>query len=101
MARFPTVHQALEQIEQLKSFVSLVQEYETDDVLEKEVLKTYAYFGSIQKVAAELNQQSDSKGWPLIDGDFVSNVIKGRGSDPLHKILRSNYMKKTRHIRNK
>ena len=101
MARFSTVSNALRQIEELKSFVTLVQEYETDDMLEKEVLRAYAHAGSIQKVAAELNQQSESKGWPLIDGDFVSKVIKSRGSDPLHKILRSNYLKKKRHIRNK
>ena len=101
MARFSTVTDAMKQIEELKLFVTLVKEYETDDILEKEVLKIYAYAGSIQKVVAELNLQSESKGWPLIDGDFVSKVIKSRGSDPLHKILRSNYMKKTRHIRNK
>lgn len=100
MKHLPTVSRAKEEIEYLQDYVSLAEVYHAN-TLKKEIIKLYAYTGSIQKVAFQLNEEREARNLPLIDAAFVSYTIQSKPQDPLHKLLRTNYLQKTKHIRKK
>lgn len=98
MKYLPTVSRAKEEIEHLQDYVLLAEAYQAN-TLEKQIIKLYAYTGSIQKVAAQLNEEREAQNLPLIDAAFVSHTIQSKPKDLLHKLLRTNYLQKTKHIR--
>lgn len=98
MKRLPTVSEAKTEIRSLQSFVQLVEEYQTK-TLEQKILKTYAYTGSIKEVVSQLNQVLEDVNLPLIDAALVTDLLKSKPKDQLHRILRTNYLNKTRHMR--
>ena len=98
MKHLPTVSRAKEEIENLQDYVLLAETYHAN-TLETRIIKLYAYTGSIQKVTAQINEEREPQNLPLIDAAFVSYTIQGKPKDPLHKLLRTNYLQKTRHIR--
>ena len=100
MKHLPTVSRAKEEIEYLQDYVLLAEVYRAN-TLEKQVIKLYAYMGSIQKVTAQINKEREVQNLPPIDAAFVSHTIQSRPKDPLHKLLRTNYLQKTKHIRKK
>ena len=100
MKHLPTVSRAKEEIEFLQDYVSLAETYHAN-TLEKQIIKCYAFTGSIQKVVDQLNEERKAKNLALIDAAFVSQTIQSRAKDPLHRLLRSNYLKKTKHTRKK
>ena len=100
MKHLPTVSRAKEEIEYLQDYVLLAETYHAN-TLEKRIIKLYAYTGSIQKVTAQINEEQESQNLSLIDTAFVSQTIQSRAKDPLHRILRTNYMNKTKHTRKK
>lgn len=92
-----TVDAAKKEINQLQNFVLLVENYEVN-TLEQKVLKEYAYLGSMSKVVDRINQEL---GIDTIDKEYVSKLLQSKPIDPLHKILKSNYLLKTRAARRK
>ncbi|MBT2736551.1 hypothetical protein [Bacillus sp. ISL-7] len=84
MAKLITVDRAKEEVKRLQQFINLVESYQSD-TLEKQIIKEYALTNSIVKVTQNLN----------IEREYATSVIKSRGSDELHKLMRSMYMTKT------
>lgn len=90
----PTVDKARKELEFLTHFLELVESY-NPDTLEKKIILEYAHFDSGKKVFELLNKIG------LVDEyEFVMNVIKSKPMDELHKIVRSDYMLRTRAARN-
>ncbi|MGE6415319.1 hypothetical protein ACQKDD_14240 [Planococcus kocurii] len=100
MKHLPTVSRAKEEIEYLQDYVLLAETYHAN-TLEKKIIKLYAFTGSIQKVVAQLNEERTVQSLPVIDATLVSETIQSRAKDPLHRLLRTNYLKKTKHTRKK
>lgn len=90
MEKLITISKAKRELERLQKYIELVETYEAD-TLEKKIIKEYAMTNSILKVSQTLN----------IDRKYILDVINMRGSDELHKIIRSGYMVKTKHNRRK
>lgn len=98
MKLLPTIEKAKQEILALQNFVLLAEEHGMNNLKDR-VIKMYAYTGSIEKVVTEINNDLISTGEQMIDRDFVTDTIKSRPTDSLHKIVRSNYFKKTKHSR--
>jgi hypothetical protein len=93
--KLKTVAAAKKEISELQAFVALVESYEVS-TLKQRVLKEYAYLGSIIKVVERVNKEL---GRDTIDNAFVSQLLRSKSQDELHKILKSNYLLKTRPAR--
>lgn len=100
MTSLKTVEQAKNQIAKLQTFVDLVEGYQAE-TLEQQIIKEYAYLGSLVKVAEKVNRLGYSIDGRPFEGGDISSVIKGKGNDELHKVIRSGYLRKTRHSRRK
>ncbi|MFC6038901.1 hypothetical protein ACFPYN_05460 [Paenisporosarcina macmurdoensis] len=97
MKMLKTVDAAKKEIKELQDFVFLVENYEVKSV-EQKILKEYAYSGSIVKVVANINNEF---GLDTIDHTFVSDLLKSKPQDELHKRMKAHYLDKTRHTRKK
>jgi hypothetical protein len=86
--KFMTLDKAKNEIQKLQYYVNLVEKYEPT-TLEQEIIKEYAKTSSISAVCKTLS----------VTHEKVVDVITSLGKDELHKIVRSGYMKKTKHIR--
>lgn len=100
MKLLPTIEKAKKEIEKLEAYITLVENYK-EDTLEQKILKTYAYTGSIQKVKAEINTLRANENLPPVDSADISNVINSKSNDQLHKMLKTNYLRKTKGKRKK
>lgn len=98
MKHLPTVSRAKEEIQFLQEYVFLAETYEAQN-LQEQIIKLYAFTGSIQKVTDQLNEERAAEKLLPIEAAYVSGIIQSRAKDPLHRILRTNYMKKTVHRR--
>ncbi|WP_301722958.1 hypothetical protein [Planococcus shixiaomingii] len=87
-------------IKDLQEYVRLAEEY-PEETLQQQILKLYAFTGSIKEVVTELNIEREKQQRPSIDGQLVSETIQSKPADPLHKLLRTNNLTKTKHIRKK
>jgi hypothetical protein len=83
-----TLDRAKSEIVKLQTYVNLVETYEPT-TLEQEIVKEYAKTSSISAVCKTLS----------VSHEKVVDVITSLGKDDLHKIARSGYMQKTKHIR--
>ncbi|AQQ55574.1 hypothetical protein [Planococcus lenghuensis] len=99
MKRLPTVEEAKQEIQFLQQFVQLAEAY-GEETLEKRIIKLYAIHGSIKTVTEVLNAERANQQEP-IETSVVRDVIQSKASDPLHQLIRSHYLKKTRHMRKK
>ncbi|MGG3469223.1 hypothetical protein ABES02_17315 [Neobacillus pocheonensis] len=81
MTKLITVDRAKAEIKRLQHYVDLVESFEAD-TLDKAIIMEYAYTNSIIKVTENLN----------IERDYALSVIKRKGQDELHKMMRSMYM---------
>ncbi|WP_342541939.1 hypothetical protein MHH33_12800 [Paenisporosarcina sp. FSL H8-0542] len=97
MKSIKTVDAAKKEIQVLEDFVSFVENYQATTLVQK-ILKAYAYSGSIAKVVANMNNEF---GPDTIDHTFVSNLLKSKPQDELHKRMKAHYLHKTRHTRKK
>ncbi|MEH7181107.1 helix-turn-helix domain-containing protein [Neobacillus vireti] len=86
--KFITLEKAKTEIKRLQYYVNLVETYEPIN-LEQEIVKEYAKTSSINEVSRRLN----------VSYETVVDVISSMGKDELHKLVRSGYMKKTKHSR--
>lgn len=88
-----TVDKAREEIEQLNEYVNLAENYEANTI-EKLILKEYAFLGSAQKVAAELNRREIIINKRDVLPQDVTAIIKSKATDDLHRIIRNGYIHK-------
>ena len=98
MTKLKTVGQAKKKIAELQSFVDLVEGYHAE-TLEQQIIKEYAYLGNLGKVAEKVNEMGYLIHGQPYKGTDITDVIRGKGNDELHKVIRSGYLLKTRHIR--
>jgi hypothetical protein len=98
MKHLPNISRAKEEIDFLQEYVHLAETYEAT-TLHQQILKSYAYTGSIQKVTDQLNEERAAEKLLPIDTALVSQTIQSRPQDSLHRLLRTNYMNKTKHSR--
>ena len=97
MKNIKTVDAAKKEIQKLEEFVSLVENYQATTLPQK-IVKAYAYSGSIAKVVATINNEY---GPDTIDKTYVTDLLKSKPQDELHKHMKANYLTKTRHTRKK
>lgn len=100
MRNLKTVDQAKEEIAKLQIYVNLVENFQPE-TLEEQILKEYAYLGSIVKVADKVNKMGFLLNGNPVEKEDVSAIIRSRGKNDLHKVLRTGYLKKTRVNRRK
>lgn len=94
MKLLPTVSKAKKEIEFLQEYVFLAESYQAGN-LQEQIIKLYAYTGSIKQVTEQLNAERVQEILLPIDSKFVSDVINSKPMDPLHKLIRTNYLNKT------
>src|SRR5688572_11155102 len=100
LASLITVRRAKDEIKRLQHYVTLAETYETDS-LEKVIIKEYAYTNSMFEVTRNLNRLGYKIAEQQIGKEYVKSVIMGKAKDDLHKMLKSGYLKRTKHSRNK
>lgn len=83
-----TLDRAKNEIQKLQYYVNLVETYQPSNI-EQEIVKEYAIKNSIPEVCETLS----------VSRDKVVDVITTLGKDELHKIVRTGYMQKTKHMR--
>lgn len=94
MRRLPTVSQAKKEIEFLQEYVFLAETYQAGN-LQEQIIKLYAYTGSIKQVTEQLNEERAQDRLMPIDSKFVTEIVQSKPMDPLHKLVRTNYLNKT------
>ena len=90
MSKLITVERAKQEIKRLQHYIDLVESY-PGDTTENRVIKEYAKTNSIVKVTENLK----------LEREYVTSIIKSKGKDELHKLMRSGYMEKTKSNRKK
>nr|MDP5192764.1 hypothetical protein [Neobacillus sp. 179.-C4.2 HS] len=83
-----TLDRAKKEIMRLQDYVDLVESYQPKSI-DQEIVKEYALTSSINEVSKRLS----------VSYEKVVEVISSLGKDELHKMVRSAYMKKTKHSR--
>jgi hypothetical protein len=93
-----SVEKAKEEIVRLQQFIDLVENYEAD-TLDKFIIKEYALTNSIDKTVKSINAAGYEINQKESERDYVVSLLKKRGKDELHKLVRSAYMEKTKYKR--
>lgn len=100
MKRLPTVAAAIEEINTLQNFVKLAKGHPEKRLFDK-AIKYYAFTGSIKETTKIINNEREKCDLPPIDTYIVRDAILSKPENPLHKMLRTHYMIKTRPLRNR
>jgi hypothetical protein len=98
MTNLITLERAKVEIKRLQHYVDLVENYE-DDTIDKFIIKTYAITNSINKTIELANASGFYINHQELTRAYMVSVIKRTGKDELHKLIRTGYMKRTKHIR--
>jgi hypothetical protein len=93
-----SVDKAREEIVRLQQYIELVETYETN-TLDKLIIKEYALTNSIDKTIKAVNAAGYAIDHKEVERDYVVSLLKKRGKDELHKLVRSAYMQKTKYTR--
>jgi uncharacterized protein YceH (UPF0502 family) len=93
-----SVEKAREEILKLQQYIDLVETYEAD-TLDKLIIKEYALTNSIDKTVKAVNAVGYAINQKVVERDYVVSLLKKRGKDELHKLVRSAYMEKTKYTR--
>lgn len=97
MRILPTVDKAKSEISRLEKYVCLAESYD-EQTLEKQIIKYYAYIGSMSKTVAHLNEKRENEGLSLIELSYAKEVIQSKPADALHRMVRTRYRQKMRHL---
>lgn len=100
MTNLPTLSKAKKDVAYLQEFIFLVENYE-ESTLYQQIIRRYAKTGSIKQVVLELNVEREMEGLLPIDRVYVLEAITSKPKDQLHRLIRTQYMNKTRHNRNR
>lgn len=98
MKRLPTVEGAIKEIKALQHFVELAQHHPEKSLFDKSI-KLYAFTGSLKETTKIINEERAKFDLPLIEESTVRKAIVSTPKDPLHKLLKTNYMIKSRPAR--
>ncbi|MBT2659383.1 hypothetical protein J7E81_30115 [Bacillus sp. ISL-18] len=98
MSNMITVRMAKEEIKRLQDYIDLAELYEAN-TLDKLIIKEYAYSNSIAEVVRVLDRRGIQLDDKPVDKEYVTSVIKGKTKDELHRILKTGYLRKTKHSR--
>lgn len=93
MKRLKPLKDVKRDLHNLESYVSLVENYQTD-TLEQKIIKSYACTSSLSKTLFEVNFVLSNFDQPTIDRSFIINLIKSTPRDELHKLVRASYLAK-------
>jgi hypothetical protein len=93
-----SVEKAKAEIARLQQYIELVETYETN-TLDKLIIKEYALTNSIDKTVKAVNAAGYAIDHKEVERDYVVSLLKKRGKDELHKLVRSAYMQKTKYTR--
>jgi hypothetical protein len=93
-----SVEKAKEEIKRLRQYIDLVENYEAN-TLDKFIIKEYALTNSIDKTVKAVNAVGYAIYHKEVERDYVVSLLKKRGKDELHKLVRSAYMQKTKYTR--
>jgi hypothetical protein len=93
-----SVEKAKEEIFRLQQYIELVENYEAN-TLDKFIIKEYAITNSINKTVKAVNAVGYAIYQKEVERDYVVSLLKKRGKDDLHKLVRSAYMEKTKYKR--
>ena len=63
------------------------------------IIREYAFTNSIAKIIKMLEQRGYALNGNPITKEYVKAVIKSKTNDKLHRILKSGYLKRTKHSR--
>jgi hypothetical protein len=100
MAQLITYKNAKEEVKRLQAYIDLVDNFEADTI-EKKIIKEYAFTNNGSEIARIFEQRGITMSGKPITKEDVLSVIKGKANDELHKILKSGYLKRTKHSRSK
>jgi hypothetical protein len=98
MTNLLSVEKAKEEILRLQHYIELVENYEPN-TLDKFIIKEYAITNSIHKTIKAVNAVGYAIYHKEVERDYVVSLLKKRGKDELHKLVRSAYMQKTKYTR--
>jgi hypothetical protein len=93
-----SVEKAREEILKLQQYIELVETYEAN-TLDKLIIKEYALTNSIDKTVKAVLAAGYANYHKEVDRDYVVSLLKKRGKDDLHKLVRTAYMEKTKYKR--
>lgn len=97
MRILPTVYKAKAEIARLEEFIALAERY-GEQSIEKQIIKRYAFVGSVAKVVAQLNDERARIGLVPIELAYAKEVIQSKPADALHRMVRTRYRQKIRHL---
>ncbi|MCM3692207.1 hypothetical protein [Neobacillus niacini] len=100
MAQLITYKRAKKEVERLKAYIDLVENYNASTI-EKQIIREYAYTNSGSEIARVFEQRGIKMNGKVITKEDVLGIIKGRPTDELHKLLKSGYMTRTKYSRKK
>lgn len=100
MRRLMTVSRAKEEVIRLQEYIDLAESYEVDS-MEKLIIKEYAFTNSITEVIKALKSHGFTLNGKEIENKDIVDVLTSKGTDDLHRLIRSGYLLKTRHLRNR
>lgn len=104
MKRLITYSKAIEELDDLKNYVSLIENFKINS-LEDEIIYKYALYNSISKVISHINTDLEKNNFisdlSVITPDFIKKIILNKPSSELHFIIRKGYLLKTRPQRRK
>ncbi|MFP3324585.1 hypothetical protein R0K05_15975 [Planococcus sp. SIMBA_160] len=95
MKRLKPLAEVKTDVQELKDYIDLVENYETNTLAQK-VVKSYACTSSLSKTLLEINAELQSANLPCIEHSYVLNLIKSKPQDDLHKLVRSSYFSKVK-----
>lgn len=90
-----TVGKAKKKIEELQHYVAITESYKPETI-ELRVIKEYAYTSSRKVVVENLNALGFEYNGRQLEQQDVTNIIKSKTMDELHRLVKIGFLKKTK-----
>lgn len=88
-----TYEKAKEELDLLQSYIDLVDNYEVDDI-HSFIIKYYSITNSASGVIKKAKNSDLFFSEEILTRELISEVIKSKPIDELHKVVRSGYIKR-------
>jgi hypothetical protein len=95
LTKLITVIKAKEEVKRLNEYIEMVESYQAD-TLEKFIIKEYSYTNSITEIVKRLARRDIKLDGRPVEREYVTMVIKRKASDPLHRMMKSWYLRKSK-----
>lgn len=93
MRRLKALEKVKDDLRKIEAYVALVENYKTETLAQK-IIKSYACTSSLSKTLSEVNRELRTINQPCLELSFVTDLIKSRPQDELHKLVRASYFSK-------